>query len=509
MRRARLCETGHSRFFMPSPSSIFSRELVRLTFAILSIVAVVAFEGISVSGALPEVVAELGDAHLLPWTITGFLVSSGISTVVTGGLIDAYGALRIFRYATFAFAIASLLCGLAPTMPWLIAARVLQGSAGGSMTSVAIGAVVMAYPPHLTGRAMAANSNVWAILGAGGPALAAFLLPLGGFRAIFFSMIPLAMAALWAGYDALPDAHDARRTAVDWTSLALLSTGLAALLLAISNFGLHSLLLLVAGAALLVHVVRRSQDDPDALIEARFVSRAPFAQLTGCTFLTLAATVGVETYLPIYVRGARRGSISLAAWSMFWLTIGWTLGANVAGRILGRVRPEQVLIAATSLGPPAIALAGWLIHTDGELPWLFACYALMGLVIGMTLVSALQLVKQLAPEKSMGKATSSHAFTRTLGFSVGAGLAGGVILGWARLSLADASAVQGALSGAHGALSLGPGQALSQGFALAHLTGFVLMLLAFGSALHLWRGLAHERAKSQARQTQPSTPERQ
>ena len=62
MRRARLYETDPSRLFMPSPSSIFSRELLRLTFAILSIVAVVAFEGISVSGALPEVVAELGDA---------------------------------------------------------------------------------------------------------------------------------------------------------------------------------------------------------------------------------------------------------------------------------------------------------------------------------------------------------------------------------------------------------------------------------------------------------------
>ncbi|HJQ76293.1 MAG TPA: MFS transporter [Acidimicrobiia bacterium] len=473
---------------MTLPRSILSRELLPASIAIFTAVSIVAFERLAVTAALPQVAAELGGVTLLPWVVTGFLLTSGVATAITGSFIDNRGTANVFRWATIVFALSSLAAGLASSMPMLVAARVVQGAAGGAIISVGVAAVTLVYPDHLTGRAFAANSNVWGILGFAGPAIAAAMLEIGSWRWIFLIMAPTCLAALVAGWRTLPEAVEPGATRVDWVSAGLLVTAVGAVLAAVSDPSLASIALVVLGAvagALLWKRIGR----PKSLFDRRFVASSPFWQFSAVAGLTVAAMTGIQSFLPVYVAGARGASASAAAWSVVWLTLGWTLAANVAGRVTDRVSEHSVLLAGAVLGPFALMLAWISVVNQAHLGFVFAAYFLMGVSVGTVTNALLQMLKLNVPRSSAGQATSVFSVARTIGLSVGAGLAGGIILAVVASRLGDVAEVRALLSGETANLGGGAAEALGSGFALAHLVALGLMLAAVAVVISLGRSV--------------------
>ncbi len=473
---------------MAVPRSILSRELLPASIAIFTTVAIVAFEGLAITAALPDLAGELGDVWLLPWVITSFLLASAVTTAVTGTFVDAYGTSLVFRWATLTFAVSSLAAAAAPSMVTLVASRVVQGASGGAIISVGIAAVALVYPGHLTGRAFAANSNVWGVLGFASPAIAAVLLEVGSWRWIFLLMAPICLVALAAGWGTLPRAVEPSPVRVDWISAGLLVAAVGFVLAAVSSIGIGSLYFIAAGAAASSILWRRSRRHPAPLVDPRFVREHPYGSLAVAASLTLAAMGGMATYLPVYVRGARGGSASLAAWSVLWLTIGWTAAANVAGRVTDRTNEWVVLLAGAVIGPFALAGAYVTVVADAPLPAVFAAYFLMGTSVGTVTNASLQLVRRVVPAGLAGRATSAHAFLRTMGMSLGAGLSGGVILAVVATRLADVSQVRDSLAGEGGELAGPAATALGAGFAFAHLAALALML---GALAVVWRMRRH------------------
>ncbi len=462
---------------MTQPRSILSRELLPASIAIYTTVAIVAFEGLAVTAALPELTADLGDVRLLPWVITAFLLASGVTTAISGSLVDSLGTSTVFRWATIAFALSSLAAAASTSMPMLVATRVLQGASGGAVISVGIAAVALVYPGHLMGRAFAANSNVWGILGFAGPAIAAALLQIGSWRWIFLLMAPLSLAALVAGWRNLPGPVEPSPLRVDWISVGLLVVAVGALLGTVSNLSSTSLVLavltLAAGALLWKRMAR-----PGSLLDRRFIAEHPYRHLSAVASLTLVAMMGLSAYLPVYVRGARGASASAAAWSVLWLTIGWTVAANIAGRATDRVHEASVLRIGALAGLPAIGAAWAAVAMEAPLPVIYACYFAMGLSVGTVTNICLQMVRLAVSDNLAGRATSAHAFARTVGMSVGAGLAGGVILATVAASLGDISSVREALAGEATGLAGGAAAALARGFTVAHGVSLAIMSVA-------------------------------
>jgi MFS family permease len=462
---------------MTVPRSILSRELLPASIAIYTAIAIVAFEGLAVTAALPDLTAELGQVELLPWVITAFLLASGVTTAIAGSFIDSLGTTIVFRWATIGFGAASLAAAGATSMPMLVATRVLQGATGGALVSVGVGAVALVYPSHLMGRAFAANSNVWGVLGFAGPALAAALLEVGSWRWIFLVMAPLSAAALIAGWRALPGPVESAPLKIDWIAVALLVVGVGSLLTAVSSFSATAwaaaIVMAVSGALLW----RRMTRDGTSLLDRRFLGDHPYRQLAAVASLTLVAIVGLSTYLPVYVRGARGATVSAAAWSVLWLTLGWTVAANVAGRITDRVDERHVMSAGVLLGIPAIGAAWAAVAFAAPLPVVYATYFVMGSAVGVVTNSALQMVRLAVPSSLAGRATSAHAFSRTVGMSVGAGLAGGVILATVARAVGDVSPVRDALAGDTSALAGAAVTALANGVSLAHAVSLGIMVL--------------------------------
>ena len=136
--------------------SIWRPPYVTVTVANLTVVALVAFDGLAIVAALPSITDDLGDVALVPWVITGFLATSAIAGLAAGPVIDAVGVRRTFRVTGVWFLITSVLVAVAPNMETLVAARVLQGFGGGLVIAVALAAVGLAYPVALRPRAFAA-----------------------------------------------------------------------------------------------------------------------------------------------------------------------------------------------------------------------------------------------------------------------------------------------------------------------------------------------------------------
>jgi MFS family permease len=470
---------------MARPRSILSRELLPASVAILTAVAIVAFEGLAVVAAVPELTAELGQVHLLPWVITAYLLASGVATAIAGSVIDALGVSTVFRWATVAFAASSLAAAAASSMPVLVAARVLQGASGGAVVSVGIAAVALVYPGHLTGRAFAANANVWGVMGFAGPAIAAALLEVGSWRWIFLLMVPISAVALVAGWRTLPGPVTAGPLKVDWTAVGLLVTTVGALLATVSNLSPGSwapaLVFLLAGGLLW----RRMGGGHSTLLDRRFIGEYPYLQLALTASLALVAVMGLSSYLPVYVRGVRGASASGAAWSVLWLTIGWTLAANIAGRITDRVKELSVLQVGVWAGLPAIGAAWAAVAFSAPLPIVYLCYFLMGMSVGTVTNAALQMLRLLVPIDLAGRATSAHAFTRTVGMSIGAGLAGGVILATVAAAVGDVSSVRAVLAGEDTQLAGKAVAALEEGIVTSHMVSLAVMALAVAMAQRL------------------------
>jgi hypothetical protein len=102
----------------------------------------------------------------------------------------------------------------------------------------------------------------------------------------------------------------------------------------------------------------------------------------------------------------------------------------------------------------------------------------MGMAVGTVTNAALQMVRLAVPDKLAGRATSAHAFMRTLGMSVGAGLAGGVILATVASSVEDIASVRAALAGETTDLAGVAVAALGRGFAVAHGVSLGIMITA-------------------------------
>lgn len=456
---------------LSEPQSIFDPTLRRATAAILLMVALSAFEGLAVAAALPQVAASLGDVELLPWVVTSYLLTSGVATVAAGALVDRLGVRPVYRASVVIFVLGGVLSGLAPTMPVLIAARLLQGAGAGAVNAVGLSAVGLVFPRRLVGRAFAANSTVWGAMSVAGPAIVALLLGFASWRWIFHVNLPLGALALSIGWGAFParEGGASGRGAVKPLDLALLTLISGGILLTVGSMSWVALPSALLTALLTAVLLRRSRGRDDALLAPRHILSAPLGPLAWTIALLLIGGIGVQSFVPLFISGGRGGGTALTAWSVLFFVLGWTSGANLASRLMDRFTPMQVTLVGTLVPPFALAIVAVVAAMRWPLAPMFACLYVAGAGIGAVTNSALTLVRELASDAELGRATAAHQFVRNLGFAVGNALFGGILLLVVGQITGDVEQIRAVLGEGGGALEAsGPvADAVQTGFAVA------------------------------------------
>src|SRR5512138_1780044 len=181
--------------------------------------------------------ASLSDTQ---WVLSIYVLSLGVTTPVSGFLADRFGIKRIYLFGLTVFALGSLLCGLAPSLGWLIAARALQGFGGGISQPLGPAQLYRAFPPKEQGTALGYFGIVLVFAPALGPILGGWLVDSNLWRLIFFINIPVGIVGVLLGLRFLPDHRVERKPAFDPLGLVTAVIGFGSVLYAASiaeNYG--------------------------------------------------------------------------------------------------------------------------------------------------------------------------------------------------------------------------------------------------------------------------------
>lgn len=315
-------------------------------------------DGSVVTLALPVIRTDLNAslAQML-WVLNAYTLLLGALLMVGGGAGDRLGRRRVFSIGTALFALASLLCALAPNPTVLIAARALQGVGAALLVPQSLAIISATYPAGERGRAIGLWAGASALTTALGPAIGGVLMDLFSWRAAFWINLPLAVAVLWLTRHFMPESRDPQaKGRLDWGGVliaglacGLLTLGLTVLTEGRSGSTVRAWLLIVPGLIGLVLFFLYEGRVKNALAPpALFRSRA-FTGTNLMTLLLYGALSGVMFLIPIDLierRGLTPSEVGLALLP-FGLIIG--LLSSRAGKLSDRFGARPMLVLGALL----------------------------------------------------------------------------------------------------------------------------------------------------------------
>lgn len=426
-----------------------------VTFALALISATAALEGTVVSTAMPTIVGDLQGLSLYSWVFSVFLLTSTVTMPLYGRLADLHGRRRVLLLATSLFLIGGLACAFARSMPQLVAARGLQGLGAGGLLPVAIAVVADLYSLRERARIQALFSAIWGTASLIGPLLGAFLTLSFGWRSIFLVIIPLGLVSLVLEATQMRESRASRADPFDWVGGVTLTVGVTALLLATlreAGGGGHArlrMLLLAAGAGLLVVFARQQARRAHPLVPLTLLTHRETAAPYLAGALVGTTIFGVDTFVPLFVQGARGGTAAAAGAVVTPIMFFWATSASLGTRALVRygfratARVGTILIFVGCAALMAAALA------EARVVWISAACALIGMGLGPLATSQMLAVQHAAPETERGVASSLVPFFRALGGALGVGTLGGLLSSGLDRQLGGAADVAGRLLAGH------------------------------------------------------------
>jgi EmrB/QacA subfamily drug resistance transporter len=208
----------------------------RVVLAACVVASSMAFiDGSALTVALPRLRAAFEtDLASVQWVLNGYVLTLASITLIGGALADVYGRARMLAVGSLLFGVTSAICALAPSVAWLIAARVLQGIAAAILTPSSLALIGAVYPKDERNRAVGVWAAASALTTAGGPVLGGWLVETFGWQSVFWINPPLALVVVGLLVAFAPeDQHERRR--FDVIGAAILAAALGALAWALSQ----------------------------------------------------------------------------------------------------------------------------------------------------------------------------------------------------------------------------------------------------------------------------------
>jgi len=309
-----------------------------------------------VNVALPVLGDQL-DASLagLQWTINGYTLTLASFILLGGSLGDRYGRRRIFLVGVVWFALTSLLCGLAPNITLLVAARALQGVGGALLTPGSLALLQSSFVPADRARAIGSWSGLGGIAAAVGPLLGGYLVESVSWRWVFLLNVPVAVAVVAVAVRFVPESHDAsasHRFDVAGAALGAIALGGSTVALVwAEEQGLSTRVLLAAAVGLLAgvaFVVVEHRETEPMLPPALFAS-AQFTAANLVTFAVYAALGALFFFLVVDLQVVAGFSAIASGSSMLPVTVIMLLLSSRAGALAQRIGPRRPMVVGPLL----------------------------------------------------------------------------------------------------------------------------------------------------------------
>jgi MFS family permease len=362
------------------------------------------------------------DLSSVQWVaIVYLLVLTGLLTPL-GRVADQLGRKALYTLGFLVFVGGSALCGLAPSLGLLIAARALQGIGAALLQANSVAIITAAVPRRMLGRAIGVQGTAQALGLAVGPTVGGLLLAWIGWRCIFLINLPIGLLGALMARITLPQTHAAHgRVAFNRVAALALPLSITALLLALTFFDM-AIALLPAAALMLVIVLVSERRSDEPLIGGEVLG-AP-GLLLGITAGLLSYTVLFGALFAMPVLFERRFEIGPAHAGLLLTTIPALLAAMAlaGGWLSDHVGPRVPTV--TGMLVAAAGLAAVWLGADGHMPVVIAGLALLGIGAGLFIPANNATIMGAVPKARLGVGGGLLNMMRGVGTSLGVALVG-------------------------------------------------------------------------------------
>lgn len=397
-----------------------TRRLVAVA-TVLAAMALVVLDAAIANVALPTIAQAL---HVTPAmsvrVLTAYQTGLVMALLACAGLGESLGYRRVFTAGVAVFAGASALCALSPSLPWLVAARFLQGLGGAAVMALGVALLRFTVPPRQMSAAISWNALAVALSSAAGPAIGAAVLSVASWPWLFAVNLPLGVVVLFASR-ALPRVAGTNRP-LDMRSVALSAGAFASLVMGaelLSRHPLQAAARLAFAAVLFVALIRREAPKDSPLIPLDLLRSGAFRVSVLASALCFSGVAAGMVALPFYLQHG----LGQSAWETGLHMTPWPLtvavAAPLAGRLSNRISTAWLCAAggvllAIGLGTAAL----WPLH--GDVAKLMPMTMLAGLGFGLFNVPNNRTMFLSAPRERSAAAGGMQGTARLMGQTAGA-----------------------------------------------------------------------------------------
>jgi len=381
-----------------------------------------------VNVSLPHIAGSLSaTVDEATWTLTSYLVANAIILPLTGWLSNFFGRKRMLMLSVTGFTIASFCCGLAPSLPFLVFFRVIQGACGGGLQPISQAILLESFKPEDRGKAMGFWGLGIVVAPMLGPVLGGWLTDSYSWRWVFYINIPIGIISIIMTTLFIFDPSYIRRASekIDYWGIGMLAVGIATLQIVLDKgqekdwFGTSwiTVLTVISAVVLLVFLVYELH------VEHPVVNLRVFTNRTYSTGVFLMALLGVGLYgttvlIPLVLQTLLGYPALQAGIAMAPRGLGSFIGMPLVGIIMTKFDPRKML----TLG---MVVCGLTLFQISRLNlnagfWDF-CWPqfYMGLALGLIFVPLTTISMSPIRKENMGNATSLFNLVRNLGGSIG------------------------------------------------------------------------------------------
>jgi DHA2 family multidrug resistance protein len=410
----------------PQPTPDINPWLIAI--AVMSSTFMEVLDTTVVNVSLPHIAGSLSSSvDEATWTLTSYLVANAIILPMTGWLANNFGRKRLLMASVTGFTVASFFCGLAPSLPFLIIFRVIQGACGGGLQPLSQAILLEAFPPEKRGQAMA----FWAL----GIVVAPMLGPVAGgwitdnysWRWVFYINVPIGIAAILLTQVFVFDPTYLRRkaTSIDYWGIGLLVLGMASLQIMLDKgqeedwFSSHFITILAfLAVAGLGGLIIRELTTSNPIIDLTVFKYRSYA--IGTFLMTVVGFVlyGSTVLLPLLMQELLGYTATHAGVTNFPRGFASFLAMPFIGILTNKVDTRKLLFSGVVLSAGAMFLLSRLSLDVGF--WNFWWpLMLQGAALGLIFVPLTTVTHDPIPRERLGNATSIFNVMRNIGASIG------------------------------------------------------------------------------------------
>lgn len=389
------------------------------------------------STALPTIVGDLGGVEHMSWVITAYILASTVMMPVYGRISDLLGRKPVLLAAILLFLAGSVVGAAAPTIGWLIVARVVQGLGGGGLIILSQATIADVVPARERGKYMGLMGSVFAVSSVAGPLLGGWLTEGPGWRWAFTLNVPLGILAIVAVsvFLRLPKPQRGDTLHLDYLGMVLLASATTSVILICTWGGAQYdwlspqiLWLAVAAVVTTAAFIVTETKVADPVLPLSLFKDRNFTLTTSAGLALGIAMFGALGYMPTYIQMVKGVDATTAGLLMTPMMASVLVTSIGSGFIVSRTGRYKLFPLA---GMVIMGFGLWLMSslTVNDPTWLLCVYiAVFGAGLGLSMQILVLIVQNSFPNRVVGTATASSNFFRQVGATVGSAVVGSLFI---------------------------------------------------------------------------------